>query len=202
MSTSQRIMELLEQGYSPSEIVKMGYPRSTVYYVYRRYKNARIGPIRTIYVAHDTGRFERLTRLKEILESLGYHVIVGPWDMAWDVRRTLRDVDIVVGIADARPSMRHLLFTREIEEARRLGKKTIIIAEKGATIRATPHVVILTYSNDPRELQQSLKKLLDKLGSGNRDLVTVIGAIAIAAIAAIGIAALFNLIVSFLESKS
>ncbi len=201
-STSHRILELLEQGYSPSEIIKMGYPKSTVYYVYRKYRQSKPSSIRIVYVAHDTSRFERLMRLRELLESLGYIVKIGPWENVWDFKRILREVDIVLGIADARPSLRHGLFLREIEEANKLGKKVVIVAEKGATIRASPRTLIVTFSNDPRELRLGLRKLLEEFGDEDRkDFLAILGAIVIATIAAIGLVALFNLIVDLLSPK-
>ena len=201
-STSLRILELLEQGYSPREIVRMGYPKSTVYYVYRRYRS-RKGPLRTVYVAHDTGRFERLIRLQQLLESLGYSVRIGPWESTMDIRSMLRDVDVVVGITDARPSLRHELFLREIEMASRMGKRVVVVAEKGAVIRTAPRVPVVTFSNDPQELRTSLEKLLRRLGSENsEDILMILGVIAIAAIAAMGLVALLNLIMELLTSKN
>ena len=37
MSVSSKIIELFEKGHSPQEVIKMGYPKSTVYMVYKRY---------------------------------------------------------------------------------------------------------------------------------------------------------------------
>ena len=180
----------------------MGYPKSTVYYVYRRFR-LRKGPQRTVYVAYDTGRFEQLMRLQQLLESLGYSVRIGPWESIMDIRSMLRDVDAVVGIADFKPSLRHELFLREIEMARRMGKKVIVVAEKGAVIRTAPRVPVVTFSNDPQELRTSLEKLLRRLGSENsEDILMILGVIAIAAIAAMGLVALLNLIMELLTSKN
>jgi len=173
-----------------------------VYYVYRRYR-LRAGPLRTVYVAHDTSRFERLVRLQQLLESLGYSARIGPWESTADIRSMLRDVDVVVGIADAKPSLRHELFLREIETASRMGKKVIVVAEKGAVIRTAPRIPVVIFSNDPQELRTSLEKLLRRLGSeSSRDILMILGAIAIAAIAAIGLVALLTLLMELLTPKN
>jgi len=40
-TSTEKIVELLEKGYRPYEIVKMGYAKSTVYTVYKKWKKKR-----------------------------------------------------------------------------------------------------------------------------------------------------------------
>jgi len=42
MTTSDNIKKLLDRGFKPSEIVKMGYAKSTVYTIYHKWKRQRI----------------------------------------------------------------------------------------------------------------------------------------------------------------
>jgi len=48
MSTSRRIRELLEQGYTPSEIVRMGYAKSTVYITYRKWLKEKLEALQAL----------------------------------------------------------------------------------------------------------------------------------------------------------
>jgi len=38
MGTISDIIELFKKGYTPPDLIKKGYPRSTVYYAYRKYR--------------------------------------------------------------------------------------------------------------------------------------------------------------------
>ena len=49
MSTSRRIRELLNQGYKPSELVKMGFPKSTVYIVYKKWVSEKIEALKSLH---------------------------------------------------------------------------------------------------------------------------------------------------------
>jgi len=68
------------------------------------------------------------------MKILGYSVRTGPCESTADIRSMLRDVGTVVGIAGARPSLRHELFLRGIGTASKIGKKEVMVTEKGAVI--------------------------------------------------------------------
>lgn len=42
MGSLDKIRELLMQGYKPYELIKLGYPKSSVYYVVRKLRNANL----------------------------------------------------------------------------------------------------------------------------------------------------------------
>ena len=59
------------------------------------------------------------------IKILGYSVRIGPCESTADIRSMLRDVNMVVGIAGARPSLRHELFLREIGMASKMGRRKL-----------------------------------------------------------------------------
>ena len=48
MSTSAKIRELLDKGYKPSEIVRMGYAKATVYTVYKKWIEEKLHALRSL----------------------------------------------------------------------------------------------------------------------------------------------------------
>lgn len=205
MSTVQQIIKLLEQGYTPSEIVRMGYPRSTVYYAYRKFRESRsLARPEKVYLAYDTAKLERVRRLEELLVSLDIKPVVGPLRDSIDISRFIAESDLVLGIADRAPSLRHDLFLKELDEATRLRKRIIVVAEKGAILPEKPNMIKITYSDDAAELRRSVIEAISKLGreASTEDVFKTLLSIVLVGIAAIGVAALIAAFLDLLTSSA
>ncbi len=205
MSISSKIEKLFEQGYEPAEVVRMGYPRSTVYSVYKRWLE-RKKMHNYIYIAYDIEP-EFLERFVNQLRLTGFNTIIGG-----NTHSTLRHIDysrIVIALVSRIPGYRRQLLYEELSKAMEQDKQLIILVEEGAMlpIKASSNIIVLSFNkNNIRKTVSDLLRIINERKNQIEDpLVQLLAAIGIALVVAFGIIAfveLVRVILEFLSPKS
>lgn len=186
MSVSRRLIELFEKGYKPSELVRMGYPKSTVYTVYKRWLQGRAGG-GYLYIAHDID-YGFLRRFSDQLVMLGYKTVIG--GNTPETLRLIRPAKAVLALVSREQGYRRRLLLEELREASSLGKPTYVLADRGAVVPSYSGMRVIELDrNRPRELVAKLAAEMKK--SGLEDLIA---SIIIAALVAMGIVAIIQLL--------
>lgn len=187
MSVSRRIVELFEAGYKPADLVRMGYPKSTVYTVYKRWLEGKAGG-GFIYLAHDID-YRVVERFSGQLSLLGYKVVVG--GNTQETLTLVRPARVVVGLAGRHPGFRRPLLLEELREASRLMKPTYVFAERGASLPAYRGVRVLELDREnPRKMAEKLASEAWR-SEGLRD---VIAGIILGVLVALGVVAVAKLL--------
>jgi hypothetical protein len=187
MGVSRRLIELFEAGYKPVEIVRMGFPKSTVYTVYRKWLEGKTGES-FIYIAHDID-YNIVKRFNDQLNLLGYKTIVGGNTI--ETLELLKPAKAVVGLAAEKPGFRRQLLLEEIYTASKLRKPTYVLAEKGANLPTYRSIRIVELDKaNPGKMVTKLLAETEKQGS----LEDLIAAIALGALVALGIVAIAKLL--------
>lgn len=186
MSVSKRLIELFEAGYKPADVVKMGFPKSTVYAVYRKWLEGRVGED-FIYIAHDID-YVVVRRLSDQLNLLGYKTLIG--GNSEDTLAFIKPARAVIGIASEKPGVRRHLLLEELYEASRLAKPTYVLVEEGTRLPTYNNIKIIELS------KQNPQLVIQKLVSETRrsELGDLIAAIVLGAIVILGIATIIKLL--------
>ncbi len=202
MSVSSKIEMLFEQGYEPAEVVRMGYPRSTVYSVYKRWLE-RKRMRNYIYIAYDVEP-ELLEKFVNQLRLTGFNVIVGG-----NTHSTLRHIDysrIVIALVSRTPGYRRQLLYEELSKAMEQGKQLIILAEEGAIVpvKASSNIIVVSFNkgNIRKTINDLLRIIRERKDNIEDPLVQLLAAIGIALIVAFGVIAFIELVRVILELLS
>ncbi|MEB3780831.1 MAG: hypothetical protein GSR85_11495 [Desulfurococcales archaeon] len=190
MSVSSRLIELFEAGYKPAEVVRMGYPKSTVYAVYRRWMEGKIGKD-FIYIAHDAD-YIIVKKLSDQLNLLGYKTVIG--GNTEDTLALIKPARVVVGIVSEKPGVRRQLLFEELYTASKLTKPTYIFAEKGSKLPRYNYNYIKIIELDKNTPERTVRLLVTEMRGKKNDLGDLIAAIIISVLVALGIVAIAKLL--------
>jgi len=196
MSVTATVERLLDMGYRPSEIVRMGYAKSTVYTVYKRWLRKRLGE-NVLYVAYDVD-FGVLEKLVGQLKLLGYSVVVG--GTTEDTLDIVSIASLVVVVVGRAPGYRRQLLYRELEEAVKHGKQVVALVEEGSALHiGLPRDSIAIYfSRD--NISKTVNNVIRVLRTKKEGQVApILISIAIGLLIALGIATLAEMFRLLLE---
>lgn len=197
MSIASVIEQYFEAGYKPSDLVRMGYAKSTVYMAYKRWMRKKIGE-NAIYIAYDVEP-EVLEKFVGQLRIMGFNVHIG--GATAETLDKIEYVSVFIAIAGKSPGFRRQLFYEEISTAFKLGKRAIILVEEGTVIPVTPppNAIIIKFNRS--NIRATIEKLVGVLRDLNREdpLYQLLSGIAIAFLAAMGLAALMEILGMLLE---
>ncbi len=192
MSVTKIIEQLLEEGYEPAEIVRMGYAKSTVYTVYKRWVERKLRE-GIVYIAHDVEP-EILGKIVEQLKLVGYKIYIGGNTSSTLSRITIAKA--VIAILSRTLGYRRSLVREEIQRAIGEEKPLIILLEEGAVLPIQPpdSVVIIRY--DRRDPEKTIRNIISMLveRKGKDPLYELILAIVIALVAVLGVIALVKIL--------
>ncbi|ADM27563.1 hypothetical protein Igag_0733 [Ignisphaera aggregans DSM 17230] len=198
MSITTAIEQLFEMGYKPSDIVKMGYAKSTVYTIYKRWLKKRVGE-NAIYIAYDID-YSILDRFVHQLRLLGYNVIVG--DSHLDTLELIDLSTIVVAIIGRISGYRRQLLYDELREANSHQKPIIALIEEGASVPTDilKNSIVIYFSRDdiPKTLNNIVRIFKNK---SQEPLAPILTAIVIGMLTAFGIVAIMEILRLLLESR-
>jgi len=198
MSITTTIERLLDIGYRPSEIVKMGYAKSTVYTVYKRWLKRKVGE-NALYVAYDTD-YDTLEKFINQLRLLGYNVIAG--GITRDTLDLISVSSLVVVIIGKSPGYRRQLLFKELEEAIKHDKQIIALIEEGSAlpISLPKNSIAIYFSRD--NIPKTIDNIVKILQTGRWDpLMPILVAIVMGLLIALGIAALMEILKLLLRPK-
>ena len=199
MSVVETIEQLLEEGYEPAEIVRMGYAKSTVYTVYKRWIEKKLKE-NIVYIAHDVEP-ETLEKIAEQLRLVGYKIYIG--GNTFSTLNKIALAKAVIAVLSRTPGYRRHLVYEEIERTITEKKPLIILLEEGATLPMHPpnNVVVIRY--DRRNPEKTIINIINILAErkSKDPLYELILAVIIALIAILGIIALIKILDLILGRK-
>jgi len=169
MSIIEKLMKEFDKGRRPSELVREGYPRSTVYTAYKRWLalRHRMLPKIAVFISHDINDFDVVMRLYELLKASGIEVYMPhitydpPSGSALNVEEKIRRSDYVLAII-AKEGPRKELVHYELGCARAYKKPIIALIEKG--VEPPPYLTDREYVYfDPANMERSIEYVIEFL---------------------------------------
>ena len=139
MVTREELFAYFEQGFTPSQLVKQGLPKSTVYKAYREWLMTRAFklPKLTVYIAHSVRDYSILQRLINLLQAAGIEVVgnfvaMPGTHVNTKIVELISKSDIVVVLIQKDSSRNRDFLIAEISTALAYKKPVIPIIEKGS----------------------------------------------------------------------
>ena len=211
MPIIEKLMEEFDKGRRPSELVREGYPRSTVYTAYKRWLALRhkLLPKLMVFISHSVSDLNIVMRLHELLKASGMEVYMPhisytrPGGLALGVEEKIKGSDYVLAII-AKDGPRKELVHFELGCAKAHRKPIIALIEKG--LSPPPYLSEREYVYfDPADMERSIEYVVEFLNKirarrQNQAFQIVAGLIGLSLLAFFGMAVISALIGS--ESRN
>lgn len=203
----RNMIELLfwefERGRRPSELVKQGFPKSTVYYAYKRWlqmKSTGLPPLK-VFISHSVSDLNLVIRMHDVFSAAGLTVYVAELNplASKKVEDVIRDSDFFVAFL-TKNGQRLSWVNYEIGLAKGLNKPIIPLVEEGAEL--PPYLdekEVLFFNREA--LDETLERVIDYLNNVRREkaqatFISALVALGLMAIVGVSLIGLLGLLAS------
>jgi hypothetical protein len=204
--TIDKLVWEFDQGKRPSELVKQGYPKSTVYAAYHKWLRLRtIGlPGLKIFISHSVSDMNLVVRLYDLLTASGCFVYIAELQpqpgsiVTQKVERMIEESDYIIALL-TKDGLRSPFVNYEIGFAKKANKPIIPLVEYGIKVPYFEGIDVLYFNKEDPE--QTIEWLMGYFNQIRRQkaqaaFMSALATLSIIAIVGIGILGLFGLFAS------
>ena len=195
-----------DKGRKPSDLVREGYPKSTVYAAYKRWLRMRtVGlPGLKIFISHSVADLNLVIRLHELLTSTGVIVYVAELQpqpgavISRKIEEMIRESDYVLVLLTEN-GRRSPFVNYEVGLAKGLNKSVIPLVQRGLQVSYFQGIDVVYF--DKEDPEQTVEWLMDYVRRIRHEkaraaFMSALATLGIVAIVGVGLLGLFSLLAS------